>query len=334
MYQRAFFCLKELTCNLKILEVSQKPNDINDQTILLAAMDWGMGHTTRCVSIISKLLDNNNKVVFAGNNKQNEFIRNEFPNVKLEQLDGYNISLDSSKNTYLQVVKQGRNIQKAIRNEQKWLNIYLEKRKVDLIISDNRYGFYHSMIPSILMTHQLNLQVPSFKYFANYLLKSYVNKFNTVWVPDDVERTLTGELSNAKLKIPVHFIGLLNRFEKVKAEKKYDCLVILSGPEPERTNFTGYAKQHMLELGVTASFVGAEVHGFDSFKSPTTSELELLIAQSDTVYSRAGYTTIMEMIGLNKKAVLYPTNGQYEQEYLAKYIQHSKLKFSYSLAEQ
>ena len=305
----------------------QKPIDISNKRVLIAALDWGMGHTTRCFSIIRVLMGRDNELIFAGDVNQIQFIRKEFPSIRIEKLDGYKILLDSNKNTYSQLARQRSKVQKAIRKETKWLNRYLNENKVDVVISDNRYGFYSVEIPSILITHQLNLQVPNFKFFANYLIKKYVQRFSAVWVPDDAQRTLTGELSNQKLNIPIHFIGVLNRFKQVKAEKKYDYLVILTGPEPERTNFLEYAKEEMLNLGVTAAFVGAHVDGFDSFFYPTTAELETLIAQSNCVFSRAGYTTIMEMVGLDKKAFLFPTRGQYEQEYLAKHIKHPQLQF-------
>jgi UDP:flavonoid glycosyltransferase YjiC (YdhE family) len=304
-----------------------KPRDISNKTVLLAALDWGMGHTTRCVSIIRALLKQGNELIFAGDDNQIHFIRKEFPGIKTEKLEGYKILLDSNKNTYLQMARQQKSMLKAIKNENSWLKNYIQANKVDVVISDNRYGFYHNEIPSVIITHQLNLQLPTFRLITNWIVKRLIEKFNAVWVPDDAQRTLTGELSNQKLNTPIHFVGLLNRFEQVKAEKKYDYLVILSGPEPERTNFLEYAEEEMLNLGVTAAFVGAQVDGFDSFFYPTTTELGTLIAQSDCVFSRAGYTTIMEMIGLNQKAELFPTKGQYEQEYLAKHIKHPQLTF-------
>ncbi|NOQ71609.1 MAG: hypothetical protein GQ574_06395 [Crocinitomix sp.] len=304
------------------------PETIKNQKVLIAALDWGMGHTTRCVSVIRTLIKANNEVVFAGNEQQLNFIKIDFPGIKTETLQGYDIQLDSTKSTYLQMARQQKRIMKAIKKENSWLKKYVETNKVDYVISDNRYGFYHADIPSVIITHQLNLQVPTFKMITNWIIKRLIEKYDCCWVPDDEKRTLTGELSNAEIKIPVHFIGLLNRFEKIEVQHKYDFLVILSGPEPERTNFLNDCKNKAADLGSNIAFVGAKVDQYDSFVNPTTAELSLLIAQSNCVYSRAGYTTIMEMVGLNKKAILIPTKGQYEQEYLATYIQHSQLKFS------
>ena len=105
-------------------------------------------------------------------------------------------------------------------------------------------------------------------------------------------------------------------------------MVILSGPEPERTSFLNESIKNATKLGDKVAFVGAVISDYDSFPNPKTEELSLLIAQSDTVYSRAGYTTIMEMVGLDKKALLFPTKGQYEQEYLAKYVSAANITFA------
>ncbi|MCG8575251.1 MAG: hypothetical protein MI810_10235, partial [Flavobacteriales bacterium] len=255
------------------------------------------------------------------------FFQTEFPKVHLVELAGYNVRLDSQKNTYWQMLNQAFKINGAIQKENEWLKQYIESNSVDFIISDNRYGFYHEDIPSIIITHQLNLQVPYFKSTANRVIKKKVEKFTTCWLPDTDDRRLSGELSNVSLELPVCFIGPLNRFEAVKAKITYDYLIILSGPEPERSNFLNASVAVMKKKMARAAFVGAEVAGFDSFKDLSTKELQKLIAQSDCVYSRAGYTTIMEMVSLNKKALLIPTIGQYEQQYLSSYIKHDTVKF-------
>ena len=301
--------------------------EIRNVKVLLSPLDWGMGHNTRCVSIIRQLLEQGNEVTIAGNNQQLLFFQTEFPKVHLVELAGYNVRLDSQKNTYWQMLNQAFKINGAMQRENEWLKKYVKSNSVDFIISDNRYGFYHEDIPSIIITHQLNLQVPYFKSTANRVIKKKVEKFTTCWVPDTDDRRLSGELSNVSLELPVCFIGPLNRFEAVKAKIIYDYLVILSGPEPERSNFLNASVAVMKKKMARAAFVGAEVAGFDSFKDLSTKELQKLIAQSDCVYSRAGYTTIMEMVSLNKKALLIPTIGQYEQQYLSSYIKHDTVKF-------
>lgn len=303
------------------------PTNLTNKRILIAALDWGMGHTTRLVALLKQLLAQQNQLIFAGNQAQCQFIKAEFPDIELADLNGYEIHLDSKKSTYWQLFQQGFKVKKAIKYEKRWLSNFVSENKVDLIISDNRYGFYHPKIKSILVTHQLNLQIPYFRRMVNRNLRRMVEKFDVCWVPDTENRWLSGELSKAKLKIPIVYIGILNRFQKLQLPINFDYLVILSGPEPEKTNF----KQEILkQLSATPSsvcIVGAQVTGYPCHPNPTTTELAELIAKSDTVISRAGYTTLMEMVDLNKKAILIPTKGQYEQMYLANYVQHPKIEF-------
>ncbi len=307
------------------------PATIYDQKILIAALDWGFGHTTRCAALIRQLLKNNNQVIFAGNTQQTAFIKNEFANIITHNLNGYNITLDSQKNTYIQLIKQGRNILKAIKTENKWLQRFIESNQVDIVISDNRYGLYHPKITNIILTHQLTPQVPFFKNSATKLIHKKIQKFDLCWIPDFETQQFTGALSNHQLTIPVSFIGTLNRFDEVTAtnnlQSRFDYLVILSGPEPERTNFLNSMRDKLAKNNKKMAIVGVRIDNATCFPSPTTAELKELIQKSNTVVTRAGYTSIMELAGLNKQAELYPTKGQYEQEYLAKHVKIEHFTF-------
>lgn len=301
--------------------------EVQNKQILFAALDWGMGHLTRSTVVIKSLLENGNTIHFAGTKKQCDFIQAEFDLLVCFEIGGYEMYWDGKKNSFTQVLIQFPKIKKAIRNEHKWVENFVTENQIDLIISDNRYGFYHEKIESVLITHQLNLQIPHFKSLVNKKLHNWLSNFDAVWVPDNDDRKLTGELSNPNQFKNVHFIGPLCRFEKLETPIIYDYLIILSGPEPERTNFIETALNFLSEKSDHIGIVGKIVERVDSFENPTTHQLGQLIAKSDTIISRAGYTTIMELVALNKKAILFPTKGQYEQEYLAKFIENPKLKF-------
>ena len=303
------------------------PADLTDKRILVAALDWGMGHTTRIVSLLRQLKNQQNQLIFAGNQAQCQFIKAEFSEIELTELSGYEIQLDSKKSTYWQLFRQGFKVKKAMTAEKEWLSKFVADNKVDLIISDNRYGFYHPKIKSILVTHQLNLQIPYFCRVVNRNLRRMIEKFDCCWVPDTANRLLSGELSHTKLKIPIVYTGILNRFQKLQLPIDFDYLVILSGPEPEKTNFKQEILKQLSANPSSVCIVGAQVTGYHCHPNPTTTELAELIAKSDTIISRAGYTTLMEMVDLNKKAILIPTKGQYEQVYLANFVKHPKIEF-------
>lgn len=304
---------------------------IENSKVILSALDWGFGHTTRLIVIIKSLLEKNNKVHFAGTKEQIEFFENEFEGITYHNLKGYRITLNDKKKTYWQLYFQKNKALKLIAEEEYYLKQLHEKEKFDYVVSDNRYGFRLKTIPSFVICHQLNLQVPFAKKIANSIHNNLLSKFTACLVPDHQDQLLTGELSTSSLKIPVHYIGPLCRFEKLDEEIEYDYTFIVSGPEPARTNFINSIKRWIKEnpekkiAVIGTSLVGTE--NCKSFIKLRTDELNRIISKSEEVVSRAGYTSIMELYTLKKKSTLIPTKGQFEQEYLASFIKTDFLSF-------
>lgn len=306
------------------------PDKINSSRVLISALDWGMGHTTRCISIIRNLINQQNQVYFAGNESQRRFIQREFGNdIKLIHLSGYDVTLDSQKSAYWQLFNQFSKIKKAIDAENKFAQTCVEENKIEIIISDNRYGFFSKQTKNIFISHQLNLQLPFLKRFVNKELKKWIEKFDIIWIPDDEKKSLCGDLVLVDFVTPKIFIGPLGRFKKQIVPIKFDLLGIVSGPEPERTRFSKLLSDYLGKLNKHAALVGSKeiCQNITCFENPSTEELGALINESACIISRAGYTTIMELILLEKKAILIPTPGQFEQEYLAKNVQSDLLKF-------
>lgn len=275
-----------------------------------------------------------------GNKIQNKFILNEFPEIKTELLDGYNITLSSKKSTYLQILKQGIKIIKSVKTENKWVTEYCTMNPVDIIISDNRYGFYNSATKSIFISHQLQIEVPVFKNIINKKLSKFINSFDLCWIPDNESFNLSGELSDTTLlKISAEYIGILSRFKKIEAELKYDYLFIVSGPKPENYLFLKtvedkISRTQSKKIAVVSTTKSTQPNSeVDYFYHPTTKALNQLFNESQCVISKNGYTTIMELVALNKKAILIPTKGQFEQEYLAKHIKSKHITFVKNLNE-
>ncbi|MEZ4922633.1 MAG: glycosyltransferase [Crocinitomicaceae bacterium] len=304
------------------------PSEIKDKTIIIAPLDWGMGHATRCIPLIHQLIEQNNTVVFAGTELQISLIVKDFPEITCEAIQGYNVSLDSGKPTYLQMISQFGKLKTVIREEQEIAEQLVKKYKADVVISDNRYGFRSNSTLCIIMTHQLEVPLPVLKQFVNKRIRRHIEQFNICWIPDNEMGSYCGEMVVPSLKIPKLFIGLLSRFKPEVGENVYHYLVIISGPEPERSVFARkviqLANNSQKKIGIVAPF---DLDYAPSFTNPSTKELNQLINQSKTIISRAGYTTIMEMITLEKKAILIPTKGQFEQEYLAKTVRSEYLKF-------
>ena len=315
--------------------------------VLVAPLDWGLGHATRCIPIIYALLQQHVEVIIAADGAIKNLLKKEFPNVVFTQLKGYNIRYSSNGFWLpLRLLAQLPKFVWAVYTEHKWLKKIVLTHNIDTVISDNRLGLYHSKIYCIYITHQLKIKTGN--RFATWLAQKthyfFINKYRTCWVPDnESENFLAGELSHPKKLpvLPIKYLGPLSRFEKIIIEKKYDLLILLSGPEPQRTIFeTILLKQLKIFTGSVLLVRGLPLYtnktdwvfenNLTIVNHLTANELNKAIQQSALVISRSGYTTIMDLVKLEQKAILVATPGQTEQEYLAAYLKNKNIFFSAS----
>lgn len=318
---------------------SQKP------VVLLSPLDWGLGHTTRCIPIINELLHQGCNVIIACNSTQKALLSKEFPQLGYVHLSGYNLKYGKKRwGTIVRIILQTPKILIKINNEKTWLNIFLKSQTVNLIISDNRFGLYAPDIPSVFITHQLHIKTGLGK-LADTLIQQLnykrIKKFSTCWVPDQQgTRSLAGKLSNPKKlpAIPVEYIGGLSRFNTCKQKANtIDVLIILSGPEPQRTIFENLVlsnlkllpEKSVLVRGLPKESGEAVVeNNCTIYNHAPAGLLNELICNAEFVISRSGYTTVMDMMKLGKKSILVPTPGQAEQEYLATHLHQQQLAYT------
>jgi len=299
------------------------------QRILIAPLDWGLGHTARCIPIIEKQLQKGNEILFAGTKEQQEFISQHQLNIQCVDLFGYSIRYSAFLPQWIKIALQIPKILSVINQEKKWLDELLSKEKINLIISDNRYGLYSNKIKSIILSHQLAPESPLFRTIIHKKNASYINRFNECWVPDDEDLNYSGKLSkNNHIKIPIHKIGLLSRLkpsiELVK--KKYDVLILLSGLEPQRSILEKKIVNELRKTNFKICLVRGIIEGNLSednitvFHKINSEKISQLVHQSKVIICRSGYTSIMELLPLTKNIIFIPTPGQTEQEYLAKHL--------------
>jgi uncharacterized protein (TIGR00661 family) len=107
-------------------------------------------------------------------------------------------------------------------------------------------------------------------------------------------------------------------------------MVLLSGPEPQRTileekvlhELKDYKGNTIVIQGlVQSSQKVSRKNNLTIYNFMQSTELEKAIQSSDVIISRSGYTTIMDLAKLKKKAFFIPTPGQNEQLYLAKRLE-------------
>ena len=303
--------------------------------ILVAPLDWGLGHATRCIPIIKELIRDNCTVLIAASGNIKILLQAEFPSLQFLDLPGYNIEYAASSwGLAAKIVAQIPKILSAIKEEQAWLKKVVEEEKIDAVISDNRYGLYHPQIRSVFITHQLLIKAPV--QLAEEILQDinydYINKFDECWVPDaEGENNLAGSLSHpgSMPKIQVRYIGPVSRFGSSNVAEEKHLLLLLSGPEPQRSlleenlleDIKEYAKPVVLVRGLTQA--EDELEADDNvivFNHLPASQLEEKTQEASFVIARCGYSTVMDLAALKKKSVLIPTPGQTEQEYLADHL--------------
>jgi len=300
-------------------------------SILISPLDWGLGHTTRIIPIVHSYLKQGAKITIACNNLQKQILGKEFNNVSFIDIRGYDIELSSSKNQTLKILFQIPKILKRIKHEKAFVKEFIKSNNVDLIISDNRYGFRNNKVKSVIITHQTYIKTPlKFKYLLNSINTVVINKFDECWVPDvEGEGNISGELSHKNKQINnIKYLGILSRFEKINPiEKTNKVLAIISGPEPQRTLFEDIVVQKLSQENYKSIIVRGtnkdtkkDSDNISFINIADSEQLQKLIAQSEYIISRSGYSSILDYVKLGVKAILVPTPGQTEQEYLAEYL--------------
>lgn len=298
--------------------------------ILVAPLNWGLGHASRCIPIIYALKDCNFIPVIASDGASLQLLKKEFPNDIFETLPDYNIQYSERGEDFrFKIFKQLPKLFFAIRKEKKILEKILEKHAISGIISDNRPGIFSSKMPSVYMTHQVNVLSGNTSWISSKFHQYFIKKYLECWVPDVSEGVnLSGKLSheNSDLK-NIKFIGPLTRFKKRNLAKKHDLLVVLSGPEPQRTLLEEKLRIELAEFKGSVVLVKGLVekeqkittqNNFTFYNYMEADELEIAIQESNYIICRSGYSSIMDLTFLRAKAFLIPTPGQFEQEYLAK----------------
>jgi len=305
--------------------------------ILIAPLNWGLGHATRCIPIINALKTNGFEPIVASDGAALSLLKKEFQNLSFIKLPSYNIIYPKKgTNLKFKLIANTPKILKAIKSENEIVQRLVDKNEIHGIISDNRFGVYNKNIPSVYLTHQLNILSGNSTWLSTKMHLRIVKNFDECWVPDyKGDNNLSGVLGHYEnTSIPTKYIGPLSRFNKIETPKKYSLLVLLSGPEPQRTilekkllsELKKYKNQVIFIRGVIESEQQIIIqNNLKIYNFMTSSELEIILNESDLVLSRSGYTTVMDLSKLEKKSFFIPTPGQYEQLYLAKKLEEENV---------
>lgn len=304
------------------MEIAQ----VTQQRILIASLNWGMGHVARSIALIHRLIQQQNTVFIACSKEQKAVFQSYFPTIETIFHADYPFQF-SGKGTWTRdILKQRQPLLKRFVEEQKQVEALVEKYTIQLVISDHRYGFFSKNVPSIFVTHQLQLPLKWYHFFAQRFHESLLQNFQHLWVLDDEKQTHAGKLSAPIKHNSLTYIGILSRFELGNATpKSSDVTYIISGPQPyDELFFNSCIEKAKRETGKTKCITNR------TFQLPADLPKNLLIYQNEDwiqidghilgakkIVSRFGYSTWMDVVYLEKKAELIPTKNQAEQVYLA-----------------
>ncbi len=317
---------------------------VQRKRILVAPLDWGLGHATRCIPIINELIARNVEVVIAADNRPAELLKKEFPQLEHVRFPGYNITYPNAGNMAWTMFRQLPKLLHGIKSEHEELERIIVRYNIDAVISDNRWGAYSSKVPSIYIVNQLRILLSQYLRWGQSIVdhanKKLIAAYQELWIPDfDTPDNFLGELAHPSLRTSnTYFIGPISRLKRIeRKEKTLDILVVLSGPEPQRTLFEQLLITQLRSTTYRSKLVRGtperndEVHLTEYLtvvNSMTTNELSEAIASAHTIISRPGHSTIMDLTHLGAKPIFVPTPQQTEQEYLAKRLKERKICYS------
>ncbi len=325
--------------------LQQAVSTLKGQKILLCPLNWGLGHATRCVPIVQELLRQGKEVVIAADGFALEFLKQEFPDLKAIKFIGMKVKYSKSNSQVKVLVKKIPYFLKSITSEHRRLKKLVAKHHIDTVISDNRFGLWNKKVETVYITHQLLIKMPPELKFAEriawFVHRSIIHRYNHCWIPDiPGNDNLSGDLSHLwKLPKNAVFVGWLSRFQNDRQQDKtpipYEIVVLLSGPEPQRSmlehKFVNYLRDNLFPSLIVRGIPSKKpkimkIGNIDLVPHINTQELQRIILNAPTLFCRSGYSTLMDLMTLGKKAVLVPTPGQTEQEYLANHLKTNGFK--------
>ena len=295
---------------------------------LFAVLNWGLGHASRSIPIIRELISDGKQVSIASDGEALTLLKKEFPQLDFIELPSYNVRY--GKNIWSIVFGNSLNVLMAIIRENRKLKRLLRHEHYDGIISDSRFGFYSNTVDSYIISHQLSIPIrnSTLNALVNWINAFFLNKFKFVLIPDDPNINLSGKMSENKRVKTKRFIGIVSRLQKTERTHDYDLAIILSGPEPARTDLEGKLisryrdtnKKIVLVRGTNRPSRHSIPSNWKTLHLASSHEINEILLSSRQVLSRSGYTSIMDYYSLGIPALLIPTPGQAEQEYLAEFL--------------
>lgn len=296
--------------------------------VLFALLDWGMGHATRTAPLIQHAVDRGWEVHVGTKGTALAFLKSQFSGqpITFHDKPGPDITY-ARRGTFFKIAGQMPGFLRSIREEAAWTAGLVRSQGITHIVSDNCYGVHHPTVPCVMMSHQLQLPVPpGLEGLARRFVAKHARKFQAIWIPDDADARLSGTLATRNPLPHARHIGILTRLPIDAEAAQWKKVGMVSGPEPHRGLMEEALLRWMLADQEPALLIagrpGAEVRvegNVTVWPDPSARELAGALKGAETVVCRSGYSSLLDLAALGKRAVLIPTPGQPEQVYLAKH---------------
>ncbi len=310
--------------------------------VLVAPLNWGLGHASRCVPLVRRYLAQGDEVLLGGCGESLTLLRRHFPDLQVVELPLLELSYSGGDS---QVGAMLRALPKIVRQSigaHRTLRRLLRDDHLDLVVSDNLFGLWNRRVRSVYITHQLRVLMPGRRKWleavASWVHRQVWRHYDEVWIPDyeDPSQALGGIMSHVDYADKrLRYIGTLSRFEgcqgmEIESDYKgYDIVAVLSGLEPQRTLFEericrlyagGKARVLIVEGKMNCPPTRFRHGNITRVAHLDDTDLAAALLSAGWIISRSGYSSIMDLHALgvlSTKTEVVPTPGQPEQVYLA-----------------
>jgi hypothetical protein len=314
---------------------------------LFAVSSLGLGHASRTLVVIRAYLQRGYEITVVSSGGALGFLRLELgdsPAVRFEEMADYPpLERGTGWRLYWYLLVDLLKTLRMMRQEHR--QVQATAADYDFIFSDGRYGFYSRWTPSFILSHQIAFIPPRGLREASWLTENTnvaaLRKFDCLFIPDypGPARNLAGHLAHTHnvYRCPHRYIGILSSYQHLNVEQDIDYLFVISGYLSEhKGSFVRSLLEQARELPGRKVFVlGSEGGDEALYERYRRDDIEIyplasgaqrqeLFNRARRVISRAGYTTVMDLVEHDKRALLIPTPNQTEQEYLGIYLSNQR----------
>lgn len=307
--------------------------------ILFAVHDWGLGHATRDLPLIRGLAASGHRVWVLSTGRALQLLQGELGEA-CEYVRLQDIPKPLGRRPFWFYVRMSLSLPVVFwtfHRERRLVDALVAEHGFDRIVSDSRYGVCSPSVPSFYLVHSLRQIIPGrpkrLEKMVEAAQKLMWRRAVKLLIPDEEEDGLAGDLCHdlaCSWEGRLEYIGVLASVRRRDVPQDVDHFISVSGAEPQRTMFERLVLSQASSLpgrvivalgrpeaGAAVSDGGrVQVHAFMA-----RAEQEEMMNRARLVISRSGYTTLMELAELRRRALLVPTVGQSEQEYLAERLE-------------